>query len=1200
MIKLASWNIRGLNAPLKQREVKEFIRCNGINLCAILESHVHRDVLEGLCCKVFGRWEWGTNVACSEGGTRIIIAWDVAIMDVMILEVHSQFIHCQIQVRGELDPFFVSICYGGHNTVERRQLWSGLRKFKVLMGCKPWLLMGDFNAILFPHDGVGGSSRRGVDMTEFCMCLDDIEVFDVSYSGVQYTWCQKPTGGDGIMRKLDRIMANTDFTNRFLGVSVVFLARGVSDHSPGIISFNGGNPRKHKGFKVDNFVLEHPKFLETVTKGWAMEVVGSFMFCFTTRLKGLKKPIRGLRSEYGNMAKRAELLKEELLRVQLACDLDPHSVDLREDMVHLLLAFKQARRDQLLMLSQRAKVKWLNEGDSNTRYFHQVLKERKGQGFVRSTYDVDGNFRQGDEVADAFVTYFRSIQGELDSEVQPSMEDFPVSTRLNLPDSLFMIRPISDEEIKTALFGIGNNKAPGSDGFPSKFYKVAWPVIGKDFLIAVHNFFYTSHLSRELNHTLLALIPKSPNAMRVTEYRPISCCNVIYKCITKVIVNRMKESLASLISPCQSAFIPGRRIVDNILMAHELVVGYQRNRGTPRCAFKIDIKKAYDMVSWEYVINMMKAMGFHPALVRWVEELITHPSYSIVINGQPEGFFHGKRGIRQGDPLSPYLFTIVMEGFSRIFRKCMMESSEFGYHEGCQELDLTHLCFADDLFVFTRGDVGSVAVLKRALHIFRMKSGLAPSLEKSDIFFGGVDTNTKVAIREYLGFREGVFPIRYLGVPLSPVRLSNADFQPLITKVRNRIHNWKAKYLSFAGRRQLISSVLQSMQLYWMGVFLVPAGVIHELEAMFRNFLWAHGESAKGKCRLAWEMVCRQRIHGGLGIRRLAMWNRAMLATHLWNILVRADSIWVSWVYLHRLQHHSLWTVRAHSSWPWVFRRILALREHVRQFVRITIGDGSLTNAWNDAWLPFGQLALAISYRLFTQEGFSIDSMVMDVINRLHGSWPVAWVSRDERFHTCEVPTIQPGRRDVTNWIGSDGQIMPFTVRDCVRSMEGTRTDVAWWNDVWFQSHIPKHAFCMWLACHERLPTQDRILAWKHEPPDPKCPLCTQCLDSHYHLFFQCPYSIAVWHGIKAEAAMDVYPDDWYSILDFISSVGVKRRKLHKLSLAATIYFIWQERNWRLFRDASRPPLVLIKKIRDVVLQRMAWRKVIKSTVEGA
>lgn len=246
-------------------------------------------------------------------------------------------------------------------------------------------------------------------------------------------------------------------------------------------------------------------------------------------------------------------------------------------------------------------------------------------------------------------------------------------------------------------------------------------------------------------------------------------------------------------------------------MAHELVAGYNRDMGPPRCAFKIDIRKAYDTVDWDFLLQMLRGFGFHFVFIKWIEEMLRTSSFSLALNGGTIGFFKGARGLRQGDLVSPYLFTLVMEGFSMLMKQCISEASSFQYHAKCQDQKVTHLCFADDLFIFTRGDVESVEVIKRALDIFRRKSGLTPSLEKSEAFFGNVSEDVRSAIMNLIPFSAGVFPIRYLGVPLSPARLKVSDFSPLVVKVQQRIHNWKSKFLSYGGRRQLIISVLQSM-----------------------------------------------------------------------------------------------------------------------------------------------------------------------------------------------------------------------------------------------------------------------------------------------------------------------------------------------------------------------------------------------------
>ncbi|XP_024963995.1 uncharacterized protein LOC112504288, partial [Cynara cardunculus var. scolymus] len=672
------------------------------------ESHVARDSFENVSSFIFGRWSWISNQVECDSGTRIIIAWDSRILDVMLLEVHNQFLNCKIILRDNQEAFFCSFVYGANVCNARRQLWSGLRKFKVLIGGQPWAIMGDFNTMLFPHDGFGGSSRRNADMADFFACIEDVEVFDLNYTGVHYSWNQKPNASGGILPKLDRIMANSEFTSKCQDITVHFFPAGLSDHSPGVLSFKGGARKRRYGFKFDNFLTEHSDFLQIVHEEWSKYIEGSFMFRVTSHLKALKVPFRKQRNSYGNLGQRVAFLKTELDRIQIDVDNDPSNADLGRDLGDIRLSYQLACWDEECAAKQRAKVKWLNEGDSNTKFFHRVIKERHHSNSIMSVCNSRGIYVSGDDVPKEFVDYFKSFFGVRNVSTNPVMANISFPRKLILSEALDMIRPVTNEEIKNAMFSIGNHKAPGSDGFSSKNFKVSWGIIGRDVEIAVHNFFYRGNLPKELNHTLICLIPKSANASKVTDYRPIACCTVLYKCISKFIANRMKGCLDSLIDKSQSAFIPGRRITDNILMAHELVTGYQSLVGPPRCAFKIDIKKAYDTVDWNFLIVMLQGLGFHPVMVNWIREMVSTTSFSLAINGNSYGFFQGGRSLRQGDPLSPYLFTIVMEGFSMILRQCIQEASNFGYHRGCEDLNITHLCFADDLFVFTKGDVQSV------------------------------------------------------------------------------------------------------------------------------------------------------------------------------------------------------------------------------------------------------------------------------------------------------------------------------------------------------------------------------------------------------------------------------------------------------------------------------------------------------------
>ncbi|GJU61513.1 hypothetical protein Tco_1243348 [Tanacetum coccineum] len=422
-----------------------------------------------------------------------------------------------------------------------------------------------------------------------------------------------------------------------------------------------------------------------------------------------------------------------------------------------------------------------------------------------------------------------------------------------LPDNVanHMICTMSSQEIHDAIFSMGNDKSPGPDGYMVVFFKKAWDIIKHDVIKFVQEFFVNGTLLKELNHTIIALIPKVASPLKINDYRPIYCCNILFKCISKIISNRMKDSLTSLISSNQSAFVPGRRITDNILLTQELMHNYHLDRGPPRCAFKVDIQKAYDTIDWCFLREVLIGFGFHPRMIGWIMECVSSTSFSISINGTLHGYFKGKRGLRQGDPMSLYLFTLVMEVLTLMLQRRVRDSDTFTYHHNCSNLNIINLCFADDLNLLAHGDVNSVRVIMEALEEFKDASGLVPSLPKSTAYFCNVLNYIKLAILNVIPFEEGKLPVKYLGVPLVSSRLIYRDCKELVEKVKSRINDWKNKFLSFASRVQLVNSVLASMHIYWASVFIIPSRILLDLEQLMRGFIWCQGDMRKGRAKVA-------------------------------------------------------------------------------------------------------------------------------------------------------------------------------------------------------------------------------------------------------------------------------------------------------------------------------------------------------------
>ncbi|GJR90953.1 sugar transport protein 13, partial [Tanacetum coccineum] len=485
---------------------------NNLSICAILESHVAVSNLQRMCSLVFCHWDWSSNGALCHKGTRIILGWNHNDVDVIVINQDDQTIYTRVLLK------------------------AGLNQHKLYVRDKPWCLMGDFNTALFLADSTASSSNMDISMRDFKDCVANIEVMDMQQSGLQYTRSQKPEGLNGILKKLDRIMAN----------------------------------------------------LEEVVQGvWNRQISGFYMFRVVKKMKLLKKPFQKLLYEKGNLHANVIRLRKELDFVQTMLDVDPFN---------------------------------LKEGDSNSAYFHKTVKIRVSRSRTDVVTNMEGTLFENDKVA------------------------------------LDMVH----EEV--------------------------WQIVGDD----------------------------------VT--------NAICEFLQMIIANRIKQSLKDLISPNQSAFIPGRSISDNILQTQELMHNYHLDHGTPRCAFKVDIQKAYDTVDWHFVREVLHGFEFHARMISWIMECVTSTSYSICINVSLHGYFQGKRGLRQGDPLSPLY---------------------------CSKLELVNLCFADDFFIFSYGDVQSATVIKEALEKFKLVSGLVPSLPKSTAYFCNVLNHIKISILHILPFEEG-------------------------------------------------------------------------------------------------------------------------------------------------------------------------------------------------------------------------------------------------------------------------------------------------------------------------------------------------------------------------------------------------------------------------------------------------------------
>ena len=349
----------------------------------------------------------------------------------------------------------------------------------------------------------------------------------------------------------------------------------------------------------------------------------------------------------------------------------------------------------------------------------------------------------------------------------------------------------------------------------------------------------------------------------------------------------------NIISTPQNAFVKGRQILDSVLIANESQ-DFRLKSGEPGLLYKLDIEKAYDHVNWEFLLYLLRRCGFGQKWCSWIAFCISSASFSVLINGSPARFFYSSRGLRQGDPLSPFLFVIVMEAFSRMAKASVNHSFFLGFAmgaRGSEQVHISHLLFADDTLVFCGASLDQVQAIDDLLVCFDLVSGLKVNLAKSTLVLVGEVSNVG-ALAEVLGCGVGTLPILYLGLPLGSRFKDKASWNGVVEKSIRTLTSWKGMYLSKGGRIALIKSTLSNLPTYLLSILHIPATVAKRIEWIQCGFLWGGiGEDFKFHL-VNWPKVCSSVREGGLGIRNLRCFNHALLGKWLWRYASEPGAFW--------------------------------------------------------------------------------------------------------------------------------------------------------------------------------------------------------------------------------------------------------------------------------------------------------------------
>ncbi|MFS7930782.1 putative RNA-directed DNA polymerase [Helianthus anomalus] len=1068
--------------------------------------------------------------------------------------------------------------YAPNDAISRRGVWMEIMGFRnSLQGL--WVMMGDFNEVRDESERMN-SEFVEANARAFNDFISAAGLVEYNMGGGNFTYI---SDNGKKLSKLDRFLVCLGFRENWPNASVVALAREVSDHRPIVLS-TVQSDFGHIPFRFFSSWFEFPGFLEFVLQNCgAFQFAGPGDLALAIKFRWLKDKIKlwlKLEKEkrdgtYGGKKRRLEFI-ENLAEERI---LEEDELAERAECRNYVAEFERIKQ---LDLRQKSRSKWAIDGDENTAFFHHIVNSNISSNRLNGLL-IDGVWNTNPlAIKEALYEFFHHQFSE-PMPIRPELLCSNIATISDHEASL-LVNPFSVEEIKEAVWECEGERAPGPDGFNFKFIKRCWVGLRDDMVRLFNKFYEEGIINKSCTSSFIALIPKVKDPVSPTDFRPISLIGVINKVISKVLVNRLKSVMGKLISEQQSAFLAGRNIMDGPLILNE-VFGWLKKLKRCGMFFKVDINKAYDSVNWSFLNSIMAQMNFPSRWRSWVMATLYSARASVLVNGSPTREFDCSRGLRQGDPLSPFLFVIVMEALTCVMNKATSIGLFNGIKVAADGPLLSHLSYADDVMFIGEWSTSNINNLRRILRCFYLASGLKVNLAKCSIYGIGVGDQEIQQMASYLRCKKGTFPFIHLGLPIGANMNLARNWKSVVDVFRNRLSIWKAKVLSYGGRITLIKAVLNSLPTYFLSLFKAPAKVLSALDKIRRVFFWGGSEDKAKMNWVAWEKTIAPVEFGGLGFGAIRDANLAMLAKWWWRFKTEKNCLWrkVVWAIHHKSRVWNDFPVKVSIAGPWkaiisIEPILLGAGLDLRRSFYAVPGNGENIQFWLDAWadsqpfyIKFPNLFKAESNKMC----MLVDRMSMGEAGPVF-SW--AWVQPDLDGN-CQNQLLQleslvngPNMglgRDLWKW--QNAQDGGFSVAG-IKKILGSANRVAPAKLFKWNSWVPKKvSIVAWRAAMERLPTKCALAIRNISVQNNLCALCGDYAETSEHLFVACQFAQIVWQNIADWCNIPpIYAfelNDVLSIHETCSGNSTKKKGIHAVVLVS-IWSIWKLRNDSVFNNS--------------------------------
>ncbi|CAA7021818.1 unnamed protein product [Microthlaspi erraticum] len=688
---------------------------------------------------------------------------------------------------------------------------------------KPWFLTGDFNDIIDSTEKSGGQQRKEASFGNFRTFLSHSDLFDLQHTRNFLSW-RGIRGSHLVHCRLHRTMANSMWLELYPTSRCYYLDYEGSDHRPLLSEFQHEKKKKGGIFRYDRAMRHNPEISKLIKVTWN-KFEGELV---ETCIANCRKEIsRWSRKHHMNNRK---TIDEEKAKLETAMSATiPNPTTIKESNKKLEAAYRKEEE----FWKQRNK---------------DGLPVYEEEDFVRV---ISAYFQ------DIFITRSPYCTATVCQAIKPCIREETNRILIAIP---------SNEEIRSALFAIYPDKAPGPDGFSARFFQTDW------------------------------LIPKIHSTRLISDCRPIALCNVFYKIISKILTKRLQPILPTIISKNQTAFVPGRAISDNVLITHEILHYLKGSKATKYCfmAVKTDMSKAYDRLEWNFIATVLERMGFHAKWINWIFQCISTVSYAFLVNGAAQGKVIPQRGIRLGDPLSPFIFILCGEVLTGLCNNAQVNGLLPGIKVSRESPRTNHLLFADDTMFFCKTKEQNCVTLATILQKYGEASGQQINHQKSSISFSSkTPQDIRDRVKLTLGIEKEGGQGKYLGLPESFGRKKKDLFSLIVDRIRQRAVSYSSRRLSTAGKLTLIKSVLSAIPTYSMTCFKLPASLCKQIQCTLTRFWWDSTPGMQKMSWTSWKKITKSKTIGVLGFHDIQSFNDALLAKLSWQILTNPNFLLV-------------------------------------------------------------------------------------------------------------------------------------------------------------------------------------------------------------------------------------------------------------------------------------------------------------------